>query len=424
MDNPLQLNQSSFWNQLSTDDQNEYIRIHKEFEQNQKTSSKDRRVVTFRRELLTVLEYIERSQDNLENRCILTGVCFAGSIVCVNTRQLKIFLCRCKSSINGSFQQLGYLALKTKSKSRNCVVAALPSLEHQNAVLRQWTVRVISPQAQFCFVSSFSKIVIPETIDEDDLFDEKKVTPNSPMNQSIGHYQCHNPYFQPPMPYQPPLVNSQSQPNFQSLQMYPQMQQPHQQYMNYYQQQPISNQYYQRMPYQPNPMKTQTAPQKVSFLSQMKKEKKAVTFGPFVPPTTPISSLPFRPPSSNMPIQVDSPPDVSTVPTPIDFDLQSFNDESETDQNESNTEKDQLNQPYMPTSFSLDRFKWTTSSNLDSINFDNETADNLETGNTDIDIDTSIFGDLVKPINFSMSRSHSATISTAKDEWDGFFDQF
>jgi hypothetical protein len=121
----------------------------------------------FPRELTTVIEYLERSSDNREARCIVAGVCFAGGLVCVNTQQLKGFLKRCKSSINGSFQQLGYVALRTKAKARNCVLTVLPSLQNDQRVLRQWTVRVVSEEADFCFLSSFTRVALPEITDED-----------------------------------------------------------------------------------------------------------------------------------------------------------------------------------------------------------------------------------------------------------------
>jgi hypothetical protein len=119
------------------------------------------------------MKFLERSPENLENRSIVTGVCFAGRIVCVNTRQLKQFLNRCKSSINGSFQQLGYVALRTKAKARQCVINVLPALQNEQNILRQWTVRVVSEEAQFCFVSAFCNIPLPE-ITSDDLLDERK----------------------------------------------------------------------------------------------------------------------------------------------------------------------------------------------------------------------------------------------------------
>lgn len=163
----------NYWNKLTADDQNEFIRLRSIFHQNQKVSAKDRRSVTFRKELQTVLSYIERRPDGIEERCILAGICFAGVVVCVNTRQLKCFLGRCKSSINGSFQQMGYLALKTKTKSRTCITSLLPSLQTEQNILRQWTVRYVSADAMICFRSSKDHFPLPE-INMIDIMDDKK----------------------------------------------------------------------------------------------------------------------------------------------------------------------------------------------------------------------------------------------------------
>jgi hypothetical protein len=167
---------AAVWNSLSQDDRCEYLRLRASFHHGQKMSSKDRRVITFRRELNTVVQYLNRSSDKVDARCIVVGVCFVQGIACINTRQLKVFLNRCKSSINGSFQQLGYVAVRTKSKARNCCVAALPALEHDPNLLRQWTCRVASDNALVCFASSLHDVAFPE-ISDSDLLDDKKTRP-------------------------------------------------------------------------------------------------------------------------------------------------------------------------------------------------------------------------------------------------------
>ena len=196
---------SQYWNAISQDDRNEFIRLRNSFHHGQKISSKDRRIITFSKELNIVLNYLERSDDNQEARCVLCGVCFVGPIVCVNTRQLKSFLSRCKSSINGSFQQLGFVALRTKAKARNCVLTALPSLQTHQNILRQWTVRYASDDAKFCFVSSYSNLPMPE-ITQDDLFDEKKVVPRrsnssnlfmSPVSHNLMQFPFNIPQHSP-----------------------------------------------------------------------------------------------------------------------------------------------------------------------------------------------------------------------------------
>jgi hypothetical protein len=97
----------------------------------------------------------------------VTGIAFAGPFICVNTRLLKSFLGRCKSSINGGFQQLGYVAIRTKTKAHACILAIMRSLANDSNVMRQWSVRSASPAALVCFVSSFPVSNLPEVTESD-----------------------------------------------------------------------------------------------------------------------------------------------------------------------------------------------------------------------------------------------------------------
>lgn len=164
---------SHYWESLTAHDQMEFERLREYFHKNQKSANKDRRLVIFSKELLEILKFIEKSEYGREIRTILVGVCFAGQFIGVNTRQLKGFLGRCKSSINGSFQQLGYVAVKTKSKARSCILSILPSLEKDQNILRQWTVRCASDDSRFCFITTLKLSNLP-VISREDLNDESK----------------------------------------------------------------------------------------------------------------------------------------------------------------------------------------------------------------------------------------------------------
>lgn len=155
------------WNRLSAEDKAEFLSLRVRFHQGQRASGKDRRVISFHKELLTALAFVERREGGKEDRSVVSGVGFAGRYICVNTRSLKAFLGRCKSSINGSFQQMGYVALKTKTKARNCILAIMHSLIDDPDNLRQWTVRCVSSNAKFSIISSFPDAKKPEISDCD-----------------------------------------------------------------------------------------------------------------------------------------------------------------------------------------------------------------------------------------------------------------
>lgn len=163
-----------YWNQLSQNDKVEFLKLRTQLHQSQKATVKDRRLVSFSNEMSTILEFLEQSDEGRQQRSVLAGVAFAGPFICVNTRQLKSFLGRCKSSINGSFQQLGYVAVRTKSKAKACVLSVLPCLSTDPNLLRQWTVRGASDQAHFCFISKFPPNPMP-VMTNDDLNEDRKV---------------------------------------------------------------------------------------------------------------------------------------------------------------------------------------------------------------------------------------------------------
>lgn len=180
-----------YWNQLTEEDKNEFIKLRTTLHQSQKSpnSMKDSRLMAFSNEMKTILKFIEHDETGRQQRSILTGVAFAGAFICVNTRQLKNFLGRCKSSINGSLQQLGYMAVRTKSKARSCVLAVMPLLSSDSNLLRQWTVRGASEDALFCFVSNFQPNPMPN-ITSDDLNEDRKTASaikvaNAMLNGSI-----------------------------------------------------------------------------------------------------------------------------------------------------------------------------------------------------------------------------------------------
>ena len=159
-----------YWNQMSPEDKEEYVKLREKFYRFQGTPSKDRRVISFQHELGLILNFIESRPNNREIRSICCGAAFGGCYICVNTRQLKNFMGRCKSSINGSFHQLGYIGLKTKSKAKQCLSNLLSTLVNDPNLFRQWTVRCTGNDAMSCFVSSFPVSMLPQ-IQAEDLYD-------------------------------------------------------------------------------------------------------------------------------------------------------------------------------------------------------------------------------------------------------------
>jgi hypothetical protein len=61
--------------------------------------------------------------------------------IAVNIRQLRFLISKCKSSINGSFQRLGFSIVPAGADGSAAILTYLPILKDSLADLRQWTIR-------------------------------------------------------------------------------------------------------------------------------------------------------------------------------------------------------------------------------------------------------------------------------------------
>ncbi|EAX98308.1 hypothetical protein TVAG_018440 [Trichomonas vaginalis G3] len=127
-----------YWDMLSQDDQTTFQQLRSSF-LGENVPSKNRHQASFQKDLMRISEYIDRRPDQQDIRSIVCGIYFGGSYVCVNTRQLKYLVGRCKSSINNGLQSLGYISSKTRV--RQVIGSLLPALQHNGPVIRQWTLR-------------------------------------------------------------------------------------------------------------------------------------------------------------------------------------------------------------------------------------------------------------------------------------------
>ena len=131
---------SRLWEKVGEDDRKAYALLyHSTHDKND--GRKENHLISFQKDLNSVMSFIERRPECREERAIISGFYFTGSFICVNTRQLKFLMGRCKSSLNNGFQSLGYMSAKAKSKQwfMNC----LPSLLNDNNLFRQWTIRCL-----------------------------------------------------------------------------------------------------------------------------------------------------------------------------------------------------------------------------------------------------------------------------------------
>ena len=131
-----------YWERLSDSDKAMYEVLRQSFAspscKNQRCRSKD----NFSDILKGLKTFIVRGDSGDKNRMLACGICWlSDNKIAINVRQLRIILSKCKSSINGSFQGLGYGTVPSGSDSSRAFIRLFPEFENNFIGLRQWTVR-------------------------------------------------------------------------------------------------------------------------------------------------------------------------------------------------------------------------------------------------------------------------------------------
>ena len=102
---------------------------------------RNKRLETFGEMLNSIQSFAIRKDDDDWKRCLVCGVLWLTNGIAINTRQLRLLINKCKSSINGSLQKLGYTTSLGRTESAAAMVSVWPLLRENNAELRKWTVR-------------------------------------------------------------------------------------------------------------------------------------------------------------------------------------------------------------------------------------------------------------------------------------------
>jgi hypothetical protein len=95
--------------------------------------------------LNTIRGFVMRNDSDDWKRALVCGICWLNTAIAINTRQLRLLLSKCKSSINSMFQALGYSAVPTTSEFGTALAGAFPLIKDNFGELRQWTIRSAKP---------------------------------------------------------------------------------------------------------------------------------------------------------------------------------------------------------------------------------------------------------------------------------------
>jgi hypothetical protein len=130
-----------YWNLLTDLDRATYLSIRQAFSS---SSCKHRRhhATDVNREILASLRaFVVRGDPDDWKRALVCGICWLADFIAINTRQLRLLIGKCKSSINSMLQNIGYVTIPTARDRAVALVDFFPILKDNFPELRKWTMR-------------------------------------------------------------------------------------------------------------------------------------------------------------------------------------------------------------------------------------------------------------------------------------------
>lgn len=134
-----------YWNLLTEVDKNGYHNLKMAFNAGSIKRNRGHRIETFDGILDAIRRYAEQGNENDWKRFLVCGVCWMDQAIAINTRQLRLLISKCKSSINGSLQKLGFSTNTSHSESWKILFSRIPLLKDNFTEIRQWTIRYRIP---------------------------------------------------------------------------------------------------------------------------------------------------------------------------------------------------------------------------------------------------------------------------------------
>ncbi|KAH0785271.1 potassium/sodium hyperpolarization-activated cyclic nucleotide-gated channel 1 [Histomonas meleagridis] len=134
----------------------------------QAKNQRNQRISTFQQSLEKIKSYAIRGDGNDWKRCMNCGIFWLDNAILLNTRQLSILILKCKSSINGSFQKMGYNSSLGNTNFVNTLIEKYPAIKNYPIELKKWSVRELDPKKVYKTKERAIKTVstkIPETFE-------------------------------------------------------------------------------------------------------------------------------------------------------------------------------------------------------------------------------------------------------------------
>jgi hypothetical protein len=131
-----------YFDVLTPSDQERYNELRATLSSQMCRNRRGKRLEGFSDMLASIRAFCIRRNEDDWKRCLVCGVCWLPNGIAINNRQLSILIDKCKSSINGSLQKMGYSTLQSRNESSSSLCEMIPLLKNNFNELREWTVRL------------------------------------------------------------------------------------------------------------------------------------------------------------------------------------------------------------------------------------------------------------------------------------------
>ena len=129
------------WELISRKDLNDYVELRNSFYDEIRKSKKGERLDAFIRRLIRIKEFVERGDDDDWKRGLVCGIIFMKNSIAIHIQQFRLLLGKCKSSINGSLQQIGFVAHPQGGPIEEELFEKVPIFRREHSEVKKWTVR-------------------------------------------------------------------------------------------------------------------------------------------------------------------------------------------------------------------------------------------------------------------------------------------
>ena len=128
-------------------------------------NQRNKRLTNFNEAIESIKLFAIRGDKDDKIRSLVSGICWLPEGIAINTHQLKALLGKCKSSINGSLQKMGFAQNLTRAESIQALTNFFPFFKDNTAELRKWSIRH--------YPSTESTIYSPPVINGEKIIHEK-----------------------------------------------------------------------------------------------------------------------------------------------------------------------------------------------------------------------------------------------------------